>query len=121
MCPDILLYQQISNKLKQDKRARGEIRLDLPEPYILEDANGEIVNIEKRMQDESHEIIESLMVLTNECVAKTFYDLALPFVYRVHEKPDAEKINKLSQILTNMGVGNSLEIDGDKPISYGPN
>ncbi len=116
--PDILLYQQISNKLKQDKRARGEIRLDLPEPYILEDANGEIVNIEKRMQDESHEIIESLMVLTNECVAKTFYDLALPFVYRVHEKPDAEKINKLSQILTNMGVGNSLEIDGDKPISY---
>lgn len=115
---DIKAYQNISLKLKEQKRLRGEIRMNLPEPFILENSLGEIVSIENRVQDESHEIIESLMVLTNECVAKKFNDLGLPFVYRVHEKPDEEKVKHLSQLLKNMGVANQLEKDGDKPISY---
>ncbi len=115
---DIKAYQEISLKLKEQKKKRGEIRMNLPEPFILENSLGEIVSIENRVQDESHEIIESLMVLTNECVAKKFYDLGLPFVYRVHEKPDEEKVKKLSQLLKNMGVVNQLEKDGDQPKSY---
>lgn len=115
---DIHAYLEISTKLKEQKRIRGEIRMNLPEPFILENSKGEIVSIENRVQDESHELIESLMVLTNECVAKIFYDLALPFIYRVHEKPDSEKVSRLSQFLLNNGVANQLEIDGDKPISY---
>ena len=115
---DILAYQEISNKLKEQKRKRGEIRMNLPEPFILENQAGEIVSIEQRVQDESHEIIESLMVLTNEVVAKTFFDKALPFVYRIHEKPDQEKVGRLSKLLKNMGVANTLETEGDKPISY---
>ncbi|MBR2969686.1 MAG: ribonuclease R [Clostridia bacterium] len=115
---DIQAYLEISTKLKEQKRIRGEIRMNLPEPFILENSKGEIVSIENRIQDESHELIESLMVLTNEVVAKTFYDLALPFVYRVHEKPDSEKVARLSQFLLNNGIANQLEVDGDKPISY---
>ena len=115
---DILCYQEISKKLLMKRHARGEIRMDIPEPYILENASGEIVSIEKRVQDEAHEIIESLMILTNECVAKTYFDLKIPFVYRVHEKPDSEKVLRLSNMLKNMGVANQLQIDGDVPASY---
>lgn len=115
---DILCYQDIANKLKVKRREKGEIRFNIPEPFILENSKGEIVSIENRVQDESHEIIECLMVLTNEVVAKTFFDLALPFVYRVHEKPDEEKVNQLSQLLKNMGVANTLTNDGDKPASF---
>ncbi len=115
---DILCYKEIRDKLSIQKRNRGEIRMNIPEPFILENQAGEIVSIENRVQDESHEIIESLMVLTNEVVAKTFFDLGLPFLYRVHEKPDEEKVGRLSQLLKNMGVANQLEKDGDKPISY---
>lgn len=115
---DILAYQEISQKLLKTRKARGEIRMNLPEPFILENEAGEIVSIEKRFQDEAHEIIESLMILTNECVAKKFYDLGIPFVYRIHEKPDEEKVSRLSNILTNMGISNQLLIDGDKPITY---
>ncbi len=115
---DIMAYRNISAKLKEIKHARGEIRMNLPEPFILENEAGEIVSIEKRVQDEAHEIIESLMVLTNEVVAKKFYDMAVPFVYRVHEKPDTDKVTALSKLLTNMSVSNQLEIDGDKPSSY---
>ncbi|MBR6778906.1 MAG: ribonuclease R [Clostridia bacterium] len=115
---DIMLYRAIANKLKQDRHARGEMRMNIPEPFILENQAGEIMSIENRVQDEAHEIIECLMVLTNECVAKKFYDLALPFVYRVHEKPDQDRVEKLSQLLKNMGVANQLEKNGDQPISY---
>ena len=115
---DILSYQEISKKLLLKRHARGEIRMNIPEPYILENESGEIVSIEKRIQDEAHTIIESLMILTNECVAKTFFDLKIPFIYRVHEKPDSEKVVKLSNMLKNMGVANQLQIDGDVPSSY---
>ncbi|MBO5954459.1 MAG: ribonuclease R [Clostridia bacterium] len=115
---DILAYQEIANKLKEKRRANGEIRFNLPEPFILENAQGEIISIENRVQDESHEIIECLMVLTNEVVAKTFFDLVIPFIYRVHEKPDEQKVAQLSELLKNMGVANTLKTDGDKPMSY---
>ena len=116
--PDILCYQDIRNKLKAKRRDMGEIRFNLPEPFILENSQGEIISIENRVQDESHEIIECLMVLTNEVVAKTFFDLAVPFVYRVHEKPDEQKVAQISDLLKNMGVANNLKVDGDKPMSY---
>ena len=115
---DILTYRAISAKLKQDRLRRGEIRMNLPEPFILENDAGEIVSIENREQDEAHEIIESLMILANECVAKKFSDLKIPFVYRVHEKPDEMKVNHLSELLKNLGVANDLKTDGDQPMSY---
>ncbi len=115
---DILCYQEIRNKLKTKRKAQGEIRFNLPEPFILENTQGEIVSIENRVQDESHEIIECLMVLTNEVVAKTFFNLVIPFVYRVHEKPDEQKVAQISELLKNMGVPNNLKVDGDKPMSF---
>ncbi len=115
---DILCYQEIRNKLREKRKLQGEIRFNLPEPFILENSQGEIISIENRVQDESHEIIECLMVLTNEVVAKTFFNLAIPFVYRVHEKPDEQKVAQISELLKNMGVANTLKTDGDKPMSY---
>lgn len=115
---DILAYQDISNKLKLIREKRGEIRFNLPEPYILENDAGEIVSIEKRVQDESHEIIESLMVLANECVAKTYFDKKLPFIYRVHEKPDADKLTRICSLLNGMGVANNLDEEGESPMAF---
>lgn len=113
---DILLYRTISNKFKAERLARGEIRFNIPEPFILENSAGEIVSIENRVQDESHEIIESLMIKANEIVAEI--GTKLPFVFRVHEKPDELKVKHLSELLKNMGVANNLVKDGDQPMSY---
>ena len=74
-------YREISKKLMQHRLKRGEMRMNIPEPFILENEAGEIISIEKRVQDESHEIIETLMVLTNECVAKRFFSLSSPYTH----------------------------------------
>lgn len=115
---NIFIYREISRKLKEMRLKRGEIRFNIPEPFILENEQGEIISITKRMQDEAHEIIESLMIAANEAVARWGYNTKLPLMYRVHEKPDQEKVMRLSNILSHMGVSNNLEIEGDKPAAY---
>ena len=115
---DLLAYKEISEKLKLIRRNRGEMRFNIPEPFILENENGEIVSITKRIQDDSHEIIESLMILTNECVAEKFFKMQIPFVYRVHEKPDSLKAGNISGLLNNLGVANSLDEEYEKPENF---
>lgn len=113
---DVLLYAEISNKLKKLREARGEIRFDIPEPVVVENDKGEIDRIEKTVQDESHELIESLMILANEVVAETFFSKKLPFVYRVHEKPDASKVTKLVDVFKGLGI--NANIDTENPTFY---
>jgi len=101
---DILLYAEISKKLKKLRKDRGEIRLDIPEPKVFENDLGEIDRIEKHIQDESHELIESLMIIANEVVAETFFTKKLPFVYRVHEKPESSRVEKLVDVCAGLGI-----------------
>lgn len=113
---DVLLYAEISSKLKKLREARGEIRFDIPEPVVVENDKGEIDRIEKTVQDESHELIESLMILANEVVAETFFTKKLPFVYRVHEKPDSSKVTKLVDVFKGLGI--NANIDTENPTFY---
>lgn len=113
---DVLTYADISKKLKALRKARGEIRLDIPEPKVYEKANGEIDRIEKEMQDESHELIESLMILANETIAEKFFSKKLPFVYRIHEKPDSAKVTKLNDTFKALGI--NANIDSESPSFY---
>lgn len=106
---DVMNFLDISKKLKELRKARGEIRLDIPEPKVYENANGEIDRIEKEMQDESHELIESLMILANEVVAETFFAKKLPFVYRIHEKPDNAKVTKLVDVFKGLGINANID------------
>jgi len=113
---DILIYAEINKKLKELRQARGEIRLAIPEPKVFQNADGTIDRIEKEIQDESHELIESLMILANEVVAETFFVKKIPFVYRIHEKPDSAKVTKLVDTLHGLGI--HAEIDVENPNVY---
>ena len=115
---DIADYVEISKKLKQKRLARGEIRFDIPEPQITENADGSIAKIEKLPTDESHQLIESLMILANEAVAKTFFSKKYPFVYRVHEKPEAERVEKLIDMLKALRINAKINTKDIKPYDF---
>lgn len=115
---DIMAYVEISRKLKELRYARGEIRFDIPEPVITENADGSIANIEKRPIDESHQLIESLMILANEVVAKTYFSKKYPFVYRVHEKPEVERVEKLIEMLKALHINASINTKDIKPYDF---
>ncbi len=115
---DIFDYVEISKKLKEKRYARGEIRFDIPEPVITENEDGSIANIEKRPIDESHQLIESLMILANEVVAKTYFSKKYPFVYRVHEKPEVERVEKLIDMLKALHINVSINTKDIKPYDF---
>ena len=115
---DILDYVEISKKLKEKRFARGEIRFDIPEPQIFENEDGTIAKIEKRPIDESHQLIESLMILANEVVAKTYFSKKYPFVYRVHEKPETERVETLIEVLKALHINVSINTKDIKPYDF---
>ncbi len=115
---DIEDYVTISKLLKEKRFARGEIRFDIPEPIITENEDGSIANIEKRPIDDSHQLIESLMILANEVVAKTYFSMKYPFVYRVHEKPEVERVENLIEMLKALHINAQINTKDIKPYDF---
>jgi ribonuclease R len=83
---------------------RGSLDFDLPEPEVLLDIQGRPEAIIKAERNLSHMMIEAFMIAANEAVASHLESLGVPSIYRVHEKPDAEKIESLSNVFNSLGL-----------------
>ena len=98
-----LRMRELKDILKARRDKDGSLNLDIPESKIILDDNGIAIDVEKYEYTEANEIIEQFMLTANETVAEKFYWLEAPFIYRVHEVPDIEKINDLNKFLFNLG------------------
>lgn len=94
---------ELAHILKERRNKQGSLNLDLPETKIILDKNGFAIDVKKYEMSFANEIIEQFMISANEVVAERFYWLEAPFIYRVHEVPDEEKINELNKFLFNFG------------------
>lgn len=104
------LMLTMRNILKRKRHQRGSIEFDVKEPKIKVDDSGFPIDIIYRERGVSEEIIEEFMLLANETVAEAFEKLKLPFIYRVHEQPSAEKMQRLYSLTRLYGY----TIKGDK-------
>lgn len=97
------LMEELAIILKQRRDIAGSLNLDIPESKIVLNENGVAIDIKKYETYFANEIIEQFMLTANETIAEKFYWLEAPFIYRVHEAPDMEKINDLNKFLWNLG------------------
>lgn len=104
--------------LKARRKKNGYISLDIPETYITYNEKGEPIDIKPYETNFANEIIEQFMLTANETVAETFFFLEAPFIYRVHEKPDEEKISELNKYLFNFGYRIKGKKDDVKPKAF---
>ena len=98
-----LRMRELKNLLKQRRDKNGSLNLDIPESKIILDENGIAIDVKKYDYLESNEVIEQFMLTANETVAEKFYWIQAPFIYRVHETPDLDKIDELNKFLFNVG------------------
>ena len=98
--------------LRKKRMKRGSIDFDFPETKVILDNNGNPVDIRPYDRNVATKLIEDFMLAANETVAAEYYWRELPFVYRTHEQPDSEKIQKLSTFINNFGY--SLHIGSDE-------
>lgn len=94
---------ELSSILREKRKKRGAIDFDFPESKILLDETGHPLEIAPYERNTANMLIEDFMLAANETVAQHFYWMEVPFVYRVHEKPDTEKIQKLNVFINNLG------------------
>ncbi len=99
----LLEMADVARLLTRNRRERGSIDFDLPEPIVVLDDRGIPVSVKERQRLESHRLIEEFMILANEAVADYALNLGLPFIYRVHDEPDREKIDEFREFVLSLG------------------
>lgn len=100
---DLKIMEELSYILKSRRDRRGSIDFDFPEARIILDEKGKAVDIVKEDRRIANRIIEEFMLVCNETIAEYMYWAEVPFLYRIHEEPDEEKIEALNKVLNNFG------------------
>ena len=98
---DILIMKELAVILNNRRKELGSINFDIPDTKVVLDDNQNVIDIKPYNKTIANDIIEEFMLAANMTVAKTFYFLNLPFIYRIHEKPDEEKLRELNEVLAN--------------------
>lgn len=95
--------EELAHILKNRRAKDGSLNLDIPETKVVLNEKGIAIDIKKYELTFANEIIEQFMLTANETVAEKFFWLEAPFIYRVHEAPDMEKVTELNKFLFNLG------------------
>ena len=110
--------EELALILKNRRAKQGSLNLDLPETKIVLDENGFAIDVKKYELSFANEIIEQFMLTANEVVAERFYWLEAPFIYRVHEVPEEDKIDELNKFLYNFGYKIKKSKDNIHPKAF---
>lgn len=95
--------KKLSDIIRTRRHERGSIDFDFPEAMIKLSPEGKPIDISAKTQNDAHKIIEDFMLMANETIAEDYYWQELPFEFRVHDKPEKEKIDKLRNIVEKFG------------------
>ncbi len=112
------LMEELAHILKRKRLLQGYLNLDIPESKIVLDENGRAIDVKKYEITFANEIIEQFMLIANETIAEKFYWLEAPFIYRVHEEPDYDKIQETNQFLFNIGQKIRVSKDNIRPKAF---
>ncbi len=102
--PDLEQMHTLSKILCKRREERGSINFDFPESKILLDQSGRPREIVRLIRNDAHRLIEEFMLVANETVAEFAFWADIPFVYRVHEQPDSEKMEAFKRFIGNFGL-----------------
>ncbi len=110
--PMLTAMNELAEKLRTRRKARGAIDFDFPEPHFLFDADDEPVDAVPEHADCATKLIEDFMLAANETVAEEYFRNNAPFVYRIHEEPDEEKTESMIAFVRR--CGGTIEKKGQK-------
>lgn len=102
--PMLRLMEELCKVLRKKRTTRGAIDFDLPEQKVILDDQGRPIDIVQRVRSIAESIIEEFMLAANETVARHMFNQKWPFIYRVHDLPNEDKMKDLAKLLANFNV-----------------
>ena len=115
LVPMFELMQELAALLREKRKQRGSIDFDFPETKIILDEKGKPIEIKPYERNTATKIIEDFMLITNETIAEDYFWQEIPFVYRTHDTPDPERIERLEVFINNFGYGIKNNREGIHP------
>lgn len=112
ICDTLERMRRLASLLQRRRNNRGSVDFDMPEAHFVLNERGEPTEILCPPRGEAERLIEDFMLMANETVARLARDTQTPFVYRIHEQPDSEKLRTLENLLSLTGTSVRL---GDHP------
>lgn len=112
---DIVLMGELADILRGKRKEKGSLDFDFDEASILLDEDEVPVEIGIEERRTANRLIEEFMLVANKTIAEHFFWMQLPFIYRVHEKPDTEKIVELKAFLAGFGINLPVNPDNIHP------
>lgn len=113
LIPMFELMYELADILEKNRKKSGSIDFDFPESKITLDEKGKPLDVQIYERNRAHHIIEEFMLAANRTVAEEYFWQELPFVYRVHETPDVEKISELNTFVENFGYVLKTDQEGE--------
>ncbi len=114
---NLAVARELARVLNKRRSAQGSLDFDLPEALIILNKRGEVQELGNRVRLESHRLIEEFMLAANQAVALEVFRAARPFLYRVHDRPDLEKLEAFSAMMARLGYRFPVSPDM-KPIAF---
>lgn len=111
--PVLKNMKELYEKIRKRRIESGKLDFDIPEPNLVRDELGRVVDIIKSKRNFAHEMIEEFMIAANVAVASHLSDSKVPSIYRIHENPDADSLVKLKEGLKKLGYMLSASDDID--------
>lgn len=100
---DLMMSKKLAKLLRKRRRQKGSIDFEIEETAFLYDAQGKVIDVGPRQRGKAEKLIEEFMLAANRVVAEEYFWREIPFVYRVHEQPDEEKIKAFATLYANFG------------------
>lgn len=107
---DLKTLYELSKILENNRKKRGYQEFDIPEIKVITDEEGNPIEFKKRETGKGEKLIEMFMLAANETVATYVYQMNIPFIYRDHDKPNEEKLKKVTSIIKS--YGEDIDING---------
>lgn len=104
LVPMFELMKELSSVLHQRRMNRGAIDFDFKESKVIVDEEGYPIDIVVRERTVAERLIEEFMLAANETVAEHFHRMDVPSLYRIHEEPKPEKLQRFFEFITNFGI-----------------
>ena len=111
------MMNELAHILRKEKIERGYIDFEVDEAKVIQDEAGKAIGIERRVQGTGEKLIEDFMIAANETVATHINNMDLPFIYRVHDIPNSDKIDDFVNLLNQLGYHLDTNINKMSPIT----